>query len=84
MGLVPQEFFQNYVLMYRSRSLQDASYLMPRAIVFGRSAKFIMAFNGHEKQKGYNNLEIIQYREKTQRWEFREITFSQYKPPVFS
>lgn len=82
--LVPSAFFQNYVLMYRSRSLQDASYLMPRAIVFGRSSKFIMAFNGHEKQKGYNNLEIIQYREKTQRWEFREVTFFADKPPLFS
>ncbi len=82
--LVPQEFFANYVLMYRSRSLQDANPLFPRAIVFGRSAKFIMAFNGHEKQKGYNNLEIIQFREKTFRWEFREITFAEGQAPRFS
>jgi hypothetical protein len=82
--LIPREFYNNYVLVYRSRSLQDASSLFPRAIVFGKSSRFIMAFNGHEKQKGFNNLEIIQFRETTHRWEFREITFSQNNLPVFS
>jgi hypothetical protein len=84
LDLVPQEFYINYVLMYRSRSLQDANPRYPRAIVFGRSAKFIMAFNGHERQKGYNNLEIVQFREKSFRWEFREITFESGKAPHFS
>lgn len=84
LSLVPTDFFNNYVLMYRSRSLQDASPLSPRAIVFGRSARFIFAFNGNQKQKGYNTLEMIQFREKTQRWEFREIIFNDNKPPVFS
>lgn len=84
LNLVPQEFYANYVLMYRSRSLQDANPRYPRAIVFGRSAKFIMAFNGHERQKGYNNLEIVQFREKTFRWEFREITFENGLAPRFS
>ncbi len=83
-ALLPSDFLRHYVLMYRSRSLQDASPLFPRAIVFGRSARFILAFNGHEKQKGYNNLEIIQFRDKEHRWEFREITFSAEKPPTFS
>lgn len=82
--LVPKDFYNNYVLVYRSRSLQDANPLYPRAIVFGKSSKFIMAFNGHKKQKGYNNLEMIQFREKEFRWEFREITFVDGKPPVFS
>lgn len=82
--LVPKQFYENYVLVYRSRSLQDSSPLFPRAIVFGRSSKFIMAYNGHKKQKGYNNLEMIQYREKEFRWEFREITYIDGKAPVFS
>jgi hypothetical protein len=84
LALVPKEFYDNYVLIYRSRSLQDASPLFPRAIVFGRSSKFIMAYNGHKKQKGYNNLEIIQFRDKGFRWEFREITFNEGKVPTFS
>lgn len=84
LALLPTDFLRHYVLMYRSRSLQDASPLYPRAIVFGRSARFILAFNGHEKQKGYNNLEIIQFRDQEQRWEFREITFFKDKSPSFS
>ncbi len=84
LDLIPSDFFQNYVLMYRSRSLQEASPLFPRAIVFGRSARFIMAFNGHVKQKGFSQLEIIQFRQATHRWEFREITFFDEKPPTFS
>ncbi len=84
LALVPKEFYDNYVLIYRSRSLQDSSFLFPRAVVFGRSSKFIMAFNGHKKQKGNNNLEIIQFREKEFRWEFREITYVDGKAPAFS
>lgn len=84
LDLIPSSFYQNYVLMYRSRSLQDANPLFPRVIVFGRTAQFIMAFNGHEKQKGFNQLEIIQFRQPTNRWEFREITFFNDKPPTFS
>ena len=41
--LVPEDFYSRYVLMYRSRSLQESNYLYPRAIVFGQSARFIMA-----------------------------------------
>ncbi len=84
LALIPSEFYANYVLMYRSRSLQDANPRYPRAIVFGRSARFIMAFNGDDRQKGYNNLEIIQFRDKTYRWEFREITFVEGQAPRFS
>lgn len=84
LALVPETFYNNYVLMYRSRSLQDASPIYPRAILFGRTAKFIMAFNGHEEQKGFNNLEMIQYREATNKWEFRELTFFKDKAPVVS
>ncbi len=83
LGLIPSEFFENYVLVYRSRSLQDSSFEYPRAIVFGKSARFIMSFNGHESQKGYNSIEAIQFREDEQKWEFHEITFSETTPPKF-
>ncbi len=84
LDLIPEDFFDNYVLMYRSRSLQEAQYLSPRAIVFGRSAKFIISFNGHSQQRGFNNLEIIQFREKTHSWEFREISYLENQLPHIS
>jgi hypothetical protein len=82
--LLPNKFFENYVLMYRSRSLQESSFLFPRAIVFGQTARFILSFNGHPKQRGYDNLEIVQFREDTHSWEFREITFYQDRSPHLS
>lgn len=81
--LIPSELFKNYVLVYRSRSLQESSFLYPRAIVFGRSARFILAFNGHPRQRGFNNLEIIQFDEAQQKWDFHEITFSESNSPRF-
>lgn len=82
--LLPDSFFEHYVLMYRSRSLQQSSYLHPRAILFGKSSRFILTFNGNPKHRGYNNLEMIQYREKEHRWEFREIEFIEGEKPRFS
>lgn len=85
---LPRDYRSHYTLMYRSRSLQAASYLNPRAIVFGADAKLILAFNGHPSQKGYDRLEIIQFRDETKSFEFREITFgskvhvSPPNPPV--
>jgi hypothetical protein len=84
LALVPPRFFTNHVLVYRSRSLQDSSYLYPRAIVFGESGKFLLAFNGHEKHRGYNQLELIQFRDRTNSWEFREMTFAKGKAPEIS
>lgn len=84
LALLPPRFLETHVLVYRSRSLQDSSYIYPRVIAFGRSGKFIVTFNGHEKQRGYNKLEIVQFREAAQRFEFREITFQEGKAPSFS
>lgn len=84
LSLLPEEFLKGYALVYRSRSLQEASAEYPRAIVFGHSAEFILAFNGHAKQRGYNQLEMIQYRAKERRWEFREMTFTEGQSPQVS
>jgi hypothetical protein len=84
LNLVPKEFWQNYVLVYRSRSLQESSFEFPRTILFGRSARFILAFNGHKHQRGFNNLEMVQFREESKSWEFREITFLPGQSPQFS
>ena len=78
------EFFDNYILMYHSRSLQGSSFEAPRALLFDRSGKFVFSFNGQKKQRGYDRLEIMQFREDTFRFEFREITFREGEKPRFS
>lgn len=78
------EYFDNYIMMYHSRSLQGSSFEAPRVMLFDRSAQFILTFNGDPKHRGYDRLEIMQFRADQHRFEFREITFSENKPPEFS
>jgi hypothetical protein len=74
--------------MRRSASIQDASDAHPRAIVFGDDARFIFTFNGEPSQRGYDAVEILQFRERTDelpaRWELREIRFRDGKSPELS
>ena len=72
--LLPTDVRNRYVMMYRSRSLQKASFQKPRAIVFEGDASFIAGFND-ESLPGGNTLEVIQFREAERKWEFREISF---------
>lgn len=66
----------NYVVMYRSRSLQQATIKSPRIITFTPTARFILSFNdGNNNLKGNSNLEIIQFNDQEARFEFREIVF---------
>jgi hypothetical protein len=75
----------NYVVMYRSRSLQEASPQSPRIITYTPTARFVLTFNGGEPQRfGSQTLELMQYREAEQRFEFREIVFNGKSNPVVS
>ncbi len=78
------EFFDNYILMYHSRSLQGSSFDAPRALLFDRSGHFVFSFNGKASQRGYDKIEVMQFREQENRFEFREITFTEGGRPQFS
>ncbi len=78
------EFFSNYILMYHSRSLQGSSFKNPRAILFDKSGHFVFTFNGNSKQRGFDKLEVMQFREKTRSFDFHEVTFSKSRRPEFS
>lgn len=85
-GLLPPYMMNdNYVFMYRSRSLQAATPEAPRIITYTPTARFIVSFNGgHPSQAGHNTLEMIQFHEKTQKFEFREIIFNGRSRPQIS
>lgn len=72
---LPAEFLENYTLAYDSRSLHESSPDFPRVILFGNSAKLILTFNGSPDQRGYQNLEIMQFREEARVFELRSISF---------
>lgn len=74
--LPPEMKNQDYVLMYRSRSLQEATPEAPRAILYTPTASLILSFNGGDKnKKGSNTIEAIQFRRDQKKFEFHEITF---------
>jgi hypothetical protein len=73
--LIPETLRSNYVLMYGSRSLQGSSFQNPRVLLFGETAKLIVAFNGEKSQNGYNELEVVSFDEANARFDFYEITF---------
>jgi hypothetical protein len=62
--LLPEELRTQFVLVYKSRSLQEGSLESPRAILYGKTGKLVITFNGDPRQKGYGSLEVMQFREK--------------------
>jgi hypothetical protein len=81
-----ENILNNYLLLHRSNSLQQASLDFPRVILFEGDARFIMAFNGDPKLGGYNRLEMIQFNQAQNQFEFYEARFpeSNNGPVVFS
>ena len=68
-------YVSHYALGYESLSLQGSSKEFPRAIVYGKTANFIIAFNGHPDQKNYQMLEMVEFNHVKNEFEFREIEF---------
>ncbi len=68
-------YFNQYVLAYRSRSLQQASPTHPRVILFSENADFVMSFNGHRRQRGFQNIEMMRFDHVESRFEFYEMSF---------
>jgi hypothetical protein len=73
--LLPTTLRSDYTLAYQTFGLQEASADFPRAVLYGRDGKLILTFNGDEGQRGFNTLELIQFRDQTKQFEMREITF---------
>ncbi|MCI0604299.1 hypothetical protein L0156_14975 [bacterium] len=74
--LLPAAFRSRYVLVHASRSLQGATGMFPRVILFGLDARLILAFAGSPDLEGYDSLETIEFDDEKKRFNFRRITFS--------
>jgi len=70
---LPISYRAHYVLVFSSRSLQQASLRDPRAILYGGDAHLMVSFNGSASQRGYEALETAEYDPDTARFQFREI-----------
>ena len=73
--LLPESYRSRYALMFRSRSLHEASYKDPRVLMYGSDASLIVSFNGASDQKGFDALETMEFDEKKNEFYFREILF---------
>ncbi len=76
--------FRYYLLAYRSRSLQGATPEFPRAIVFYPTGEFAASFNGHPKQKGYQQIELYRFNYQKNNFEFYELSFRENEKPTLS
>lgn len=69
------EYMKYHTFVYDTRSIQEASFENPRAIVFGNDANVVLTFNGDPSQGAYHSLEVMNYDEKKKTFEFHEIVF---------
>lgn len=69
------EYYSNYVMAYRSRSLQQASPTHPRIIMFSKNADFVVSFNSHTDHRGVDNLEMMRFNHEKNSFEFYELGF---------
>jgi hypothetical protein len=81
--LLSEAHLSHYVLMHHSGSLQGATANAPRAILYGKDAKLMIAVTGattgvaigDPHQTRANHLEILVFRDATQRFEARDVEF---------
>jgi hypothetical protein len=71
--------FHDYVMLYGSRSLQESSATNPRVLLITKKAEMILSFNGDEKQKGFNELEVMFFDKNENRFNFQEFSFQNGK-----
>jgi hypothetical protein len=85
LSALPTSFRESYVLIHDSQSTQEADYQNPRVVMLGYKyvknpgdspSPAVIAFNGSQIQNGYNEVEIIQWRESEAKFEFRSISFN--------
>src|SRR3984893_13294118 len=76
LGVLPGALRTHSSFVFSSRSLQDASFEHPRAVLFGSNAQLILTFNGDPSQHGFEAVETMQFDAHADRFIFREITFS--------
>lgn len=65
-------------LMYKSRSLQNATPHNPRIIFFGSDARLIIAISTDKNDKMYNVVEVIEYDESNARFDFFTVDFNSH------
>jgi hypothetical protein len=76
LAALPPELTRNFVALTDSDSLQAASPLDPRVIVWSTAGGFAMTFNGNPAQAGHEGVELFQFLPEEQRFHFHRVKFA--------
>ncbi len=82
--LLPKALISSFTMVNKSKSIQEASIVNPRVILFGQTGKLILTFNGDPSQRNYNALEIMSFDEISKKYELREMIFNGSTRPILS
>lgn len=77
LAALPSELKENFVLVKRSRSRQRGSAELPRILHFTKNTDLVVSSSGHDAtmDRAANDLEIMEFDEKTGAWIFSTIVF---------
>ncbi|MCB0408181.1 MAG: hypothetical protein KDD34_08260, partial [Bdellovibrionales bacterium] len=70
---LPEQLLRNYTLMQESASLQPATPLYPRTILFGETGQLILTFHGNPQEHSHNTIEVAEFDSRRRRLFYREI-----------
>lgn len=73
--ILPSRYLGQHTAAFFTLAAQDASPEYPQIFVYGEDGKTMMTFNGHHSQNGFSNLEFVIYRDKSKKFEMRDIRF---------
>lgn len=76
-----KEFLKGYTFAYRSFSLQHASPLEPRALVYGAHAGMVMTFINRPDSTGKDAVELMCWDEGKAQFKFAELVFNKKTVP---
>jgi len=81
---LPSNYRRHFTLVHRSFSIQKASPMSPRVLMFGPNARVVMTFNAGvdvdgKAMDGGQTIEVMEYKTDQKIWSFSEITFDASK-----
>ena len=73
---LPQDMRRRFTLVHSGKALLETNSAYPGVILFGDTAKTLIAYNGSPDQIGFSSLDILEFDEKTQNYRPARFLFS--------
>lgn len=83
-GGLPTHYRRHFSMIHKSFSIQSATPLAPRVILYGPDAQVMMTFNAGKDENGKtmaggDSIEVIEFDDSKKIWKFSEISFDENK-----